>query len=71
MKANLNEVWELIDCLTLEEKKIIYKKMEVDINLKLIDLLDRVSERVEKESLSLDDITKEVEEVRGNFHEQN
>lgn len=21
MKANLNEIWQLIDCLTLEEKK--------------------------------------------------
>lgn len=71
MKANLNEVWELIDGLTLEEKKIIYRKMEIDINTKLMDLLDRVSERAEKESLSLDDITKEVEEIRGNFYEQN
>jgi hypothetical protein len=52
MKANLNEIWELIDCLTLEEKKIIYKRMESGINTKLIDLLERVSECSEKESLS-------------------
>lgn len=71
MKSNLSEVWDLIDGLTLEEKKIIYKKMEIDINTRLIDLLNRVSERAEKESLSLDDITKEVEEIRGNFHGKN
>lgn len=71
MKANLNEIWQLIDCLTLEEKKVIYKKMEKDINTKLMDLLDRVSERAEKEQFSLEDITKEVEEVRGKIYGQN
>lgn len=45
--------------------------MEKDINTKLMDLLDRVSERAEKEQFSLEDITKEVEEVRGKIYGQN
>ena len=52
MKANLNEVWELIDSLTLDEKKIIYKRMGLEINSKLLDILDRVNERAEKDSIS-------------------
>ncbi|WP_416199118.1 hypothetical protein [Sporanaerobacter sp.] len=65
MKANVNEVWKLIDNLTLEEKTIIYKKMEQEISTKLLDILDKVNERAEKDSISLEEITKEVEDVRG------
>ncbi|XOQ17915.1 MAG: Addiction module protein [Sporanaerobacter sp.] len=65
LKANVNEVWKLIDNLTLEEKTIIYKKMEQEISTKLLDILDKVNERAEKDSISLEEITKEVEDVRG------
>ena len=70
LKANVNEVWELIDSLTLEEKRIIYKKMEQEIGTKLLDILDKVNERAEKDSISLEEITKEVEDVRGNLNEE-
>lgn len=60
MKANVNEVWELIDSLTLEEKKIIYKGMGIEINTKLLDLIDRVNERAE-DKIKFEDITKEIE----------
>lgn len=71
MKASLNEVWELIDSLTLDEKRIIYKRMERDINSKLLDILEKANERSEKDSISFEDITKEVEETRGKLYEQN
>lgn len=71
LKANINEVWELIDSLTLEEKRIIYKKIEQEISSKLLDILDKVNERVEKDSISLEEITKEVENVRGYLYEEN
>lgn len=70
LKANINEVWKLIDNLTLEEKGIIYKKMKQEINTKLLDILDRVNERAEKDSISLEEITKEVEDVRGYLDEE-
>jgi dsDNA-binding SOS-regulon protein len=70
LKANVNEVWELIDNLTLEEKRIIYKKMEQEISTKLLDILDKVNERAEKDPISLEEITKEVEDVRGNLNEE-
>jgi hypothetical protein len=71
MKANLNEIWELIDNLTLEEKKIIYKRMEKEINSKLLYLLDKINERSENDAVPLEDITKEVEEVRGKRYGEN
>lgn len=71
MKASLNEVWELIDSLTLDEKRIIYKRMERDINSKLLDILEKANERSEKDSISFENITKEVEETRGKLYEQN
>ena len=43
---------------------MIYKKMNDEINGKLLDFLDTVNERAEKFPLSMDEITKEVEEVR-------
>lgn len=65
LKADVNEVWELIDSLTLEEKKIIYKKLEQEISAKLLAILDKVNERAEKDPISLEEITQEVESVRG------
>ncbi len=70
LKANVNEVWELIDSLTLEEKRIIYRKMEQEINTELLTILDNVNERAEKDSISLEEITKEVEDVRGYLYEK-
>lgn len=71
MRASVNEIWELIDSLSIEEKKIIYKRMQNEINEKLLNILDRVSERAEKEPISIDEITSEVEEARGQKHGQN
>ncbi|MCX8132214.1 MAG: hypothetical protein N3I35_19230 [Clostridia bacterium] len=68
MESNVQKVMELIDTLTPDEKKIIYKKMNDEINGKLLDFLDTVNERAEKFSISMDEITKEVEEVRSNNH---
>ena len=56
--------------LSLEEKRIIYKKMEQEISTKLLDILDKVNERAEKDPISLEEITKEVEDVRGNLNEE-
>lgn len=69
MNPNLNEVWELITNLPYEDKKIIYKRMQNEINSKLNDLLDRVNERAEQESVEINIITKEVEIVREKNHE--
>jgi len=69
MKPDLNKVWELITNLPYEEKKIIYKRMQDEVNSKLNDLLDRVNERAEQESVEVDIITTEVESVREKNHE--
>ncbi len=71
LKSNINEVWKLIGNLTLEERKIIFKKMEQDINTQLLDLLDRVNERVGENDISMEEIIREVEEVRGYLHGEN
>ncbi|MBS4025285.1 MAG: hypothetical protein KGZ96_06375 [Clostridia bacterium] len=68
MKPGLNEVWELITNLPYEEKKIIYKRMQDEVNSKLNDLLDKVNERTEQEPVEFDIITKEVEIVREKHH---
>lgn len=68
MESNVQKIMELIDTLTSDEKKIIYKKMNDEINGKLLDFLDTVNERAEKFPISMDEITKEVEEVRSNNH---
>ncbi|WP_236912179.1 hypothetical protein [Clostridium sp. Cult1] len=60
----------MIDNLTLEEKRIIYKEMEQEISTKLLDILDKVNERAEKDSISSEEITKEVEDVRGYIYEK-
>lgn len=64
MANNVQKVLELIDTLTPDEKKLIYKKMNDEINGKLLEFLDTVNERAEKFPISIDEITKEVEEVR-------
>lgn len=44
---------------------MIYKKMNNEINGKLLDFLETMNERAEKFPISMEEITKEVEEVRG------
>jgi len=68
MENNVQKVIELIDTLTPDEKKIIYKKMNDEINGKLLDFLNTVNERAEKFAISTDEITEEVEEVRSSNH---
>ncbi|MFU0784225.1 MAG: Addiction module protein [Thermoanaerobacterium thermosaccharolyticum] len=63
MKSNLNEVWNLIDSLSFAEKKIIYKRMQNEINNKLLEIVDKINERADMDPISLEDITKEVEDV--------
>jgi hypothetical protein len=70
VKSNLDVVWELIDTLTLEEKRKIYLRMRHEIDSRLMDILDNVSERAETEPVLLDEITKEVESVRSKNHDQ-
>ena len=46
MENNVQKVIELIDALTPDEKKMIYKKMNDEINGKLLDFLDGCESRV-------------------------
>ena len=64
MASNVQKVMELIETLTPDEKKLIYKKMNDEINGKLLDFLDTMNERAERMPISMDEITKEIEEVR-------
>jgi len=64
MASNVQKVIELIETLTPDEKKLIYKKMNDEINGKLLDFLETLNERAERKPISVDDIIKEVEEVR-------
>ena len=48
MASNVQKILELIETLTPDEKKLIYKKMNDDINGKLLNFLDTVNERAEK-----------------------
>jgi len=68
IENNVQKVIELIDTLTPDEKKIIYKKMNDEISGKLLDFLNTVNERAEKFAISMDEITKEFEEVRSSNH---
>lgn len=70
MASNLQKVMELIDTLTFDEKKIIYKKMNDEVNSQLLVFLETVNERAEKFPISIDEITKEVEEVRSDNYEK-
>ena len=64
MASNVQKVMELIETLTPDEKKLIYKKMNDEINGKLLVFLETINERAERKPISMDDIIKEVEEVR-------
>ena len=64
MASNVQKVMELIESLTPDEKKLIYKKMNDEINGKLLDFLEVINERAERKPISVDDIIKEIEEVR-------
>lgn len=68
MESRINEIWELIDNLSFDEKKIIYKRMENEINSKLLGILDKINERANITPISLEEITEEVEKVRGSEH---
>ena len=70
MASNVQKVMELIETLTPDEKKLIYKKMNDEINGKLLDFLDAINERTEEMPISVDDITKEVEKVRNTNYEK-
>lgn len=39
--------------------------MQNEINNKLFDMVDKINERADMDPISLEDITKEVEDVRG------
>ena len=71
MNPSVAEIWEMINSLTPEEKNIIYKKIQEDIRYKMSELLDKVNERAENDAITMEEITKEVEEVRGNNHAKN
>jgi hypothetical protein len=68
MESRINEIWELIENLSFDEKKIIYKRMENEINSKLSGILDKINERANITPISLDEITEEVEKIRGSEH---
>ena len=44
--------------------------MEQEISTKLLDILDKVNERAEKDSISSEEITKEATDVRGYLYEK-
>ena len=60
MASNVQKVIRLIDTLTPDEKKFIFRKMKDEINEKLLDTLD---ERTEKRPTFMGEKTKAVEEV--------
>lgn len=68
MSSNVQKIIELIDSLSPDEKKIIYKKINDEINGKLLDFLDIINERAEKSPISIDEISKEVEEIRSTHY---
>ena len=69
MSSNLRKVMDLIDTLTPDEKKSLYKRMNNEINEKLLSLLDTINERAEKAPISIDEITEEVEKARRTNYE--
>ncbi len=64
MSSNVQKVIDLIDTLTLDEKMLLYKKMNNEINGKLLDFLGTMNERADKTPIPMDEIIKEVNEVR-------
>lgn len=57
-------MWNLINSLSYAEKKIIYKRMQNEIDKKLFEIVNKINERADTDPISLDDITKEVEYIR-------
>ncbi|WP_434655929.1 hypothetical protein [Thermoanaerobacterium thermosaccharolyticum] len=57
-------MWNLINSLSFAEKKIIYKRMQNEIDKKLFEIVNKINERADTAQISLDDITKEVEYIR-------
>ena len=70
MLGDVQKVIELIDALSPDEKKVVYKKMTDEINAKLLGFLDIINERAEKAPISMEEITKEVEAVRSVSYEK-
>lgn len=70
MSTNVNEIWDMINSLTPAEKKVLYQKMQEDINKRLNDILDNVNERSGDDPVDFDIITEEVEWVRGRKYDQ-
>jgi hypothetical protein len=64
MSTRLNDVWDMIEDLEPNDRRIIYKRLNEDIKYKLNDILDSVNERVGEDGVSLEEISKEVELVR-------
>jgi len=64
MSTKLNDVWDMINTLEPNERKIIYKRLRENIRYKMNDILDVVNERVGKDIVNFEEITKEVEAVR-------
>jgi len=71
VSAKVNDIWEMITELEPYDRKIIYKRLQEDIRYKMNEILDTVNERVGEATISLDEITKEVEIVRGANHGEN
>jgi len=71
MNAKLNDIWDLIDKLSPKDRKIIYKRMNEDIRIRMNNIIDTTNTRVENEEISFDEITNEVESVRGSKYEKN
>lgn len=71
MNAKLNDVWDMIDKLSSQERKIIYKRMNEDIKYRLTDVIDKVNSRAENDELTFIEITEEVEAVRKSRYEKN
>ena len=68
MSTNFNKVLELMESLNPDEKRIIYKRLRDDIRFNMNAILESVNERVGDQPFSLEEITKEVEDVRGMNH---
>jgi dsDNA-binding SOS-regulon protein len=64
MTGNLQQVMSLIDELDSDEKKLVFKKMNHDITDALLDILDDTNQRAQKNPVSMEEITEEVEAVR-------
>jgi len=71
LNAKLNDVWDMIDKLSSQERKIIYKRMNEDIKYRLTDVIDKVNSRAENDELTFIEITEEVEAVRKSRYEKN